>query len=388
MDQKHNCRFTANRPACIRKTIAKVSISIALGALGLSWPSLLANRSAWIETHYSETVYQSIRRVISAVTSLVPISIAELLIYALALLIPALIIWRILQTALRRITFPRLLQTLASVLLAAAIVLNLFYFTWGFNYFREPLSKRMGLNITSRSVDELEDFVLRTAEKARALRASLPEDRNGVFSPVESDQQMINALPEAYAALSARYPVFQADTTRAKRVLWSRGLSWQGIAGIYIGLTAEPNINADQPPLLLFHAAAHEMAHQTGLASENEAEFTAYLACLSSQDPNVQYSGLMNALILAGNALYHADSERYLAATALYGDAIWRDLKDYDAYWSAFKGEIRESADKRNDAYLKHNSQQSGTKSYGESVDLMLAFEAKNIGRNGDQTKS
>ena len=88
----------------------------------------------------------------------------------------------------------------------------------------------------------------------------------------------------------------------------------------------------------------------------------------------------MNALILAGNALYQSDADRYLAAAETYGEAIWRDLEDYDAYWSAFSGEIRESADKRNDAYLKHNSQQSGIKSYGESVDLMLAFEAKNAG--------
>lgn len=380
MDQKLRGRFAADKPTGIRRVVSKGTLAFALGALGLSWPRLLADRSAWIEAHYSETIYQSIRRTISAVTSLVPVSLAELLLYALALLVPALILWRILQTVLHRIAFMRLLQTLASELLAVAVVLNLFYITWGFNYFREPLSERMGLNVTSRSVDELEKFVLKTAGEARALRASLQEDQNGVFSPAETDQQILNALPEAYASLSAQNPVFQADPTRAKRVLWSRGLSWQGIAGIYIGLTAEPNINFDQPPLLLYQAAAHEMAHQTGIASENEAEFTAYLACLSSEDANVRYSGLMNALILAGNALYHADSERYLAATALYGDAIWRDLKDYDAYWSAFSGEIRESADKRNDAYLKHNSQQSGIKSYGESVDLMLAFEAKNAG--------
>ncbi|NCC69807.1 MAG: DUF3810 family protein, partial [Clostridia bacterium] len=156
----------------------------------------------------------------------------------------------------------------------------------------------------------------------------------------------------------------------------STGLSWHGIAGIYIGLTAEPNINADQPPLLLYQAAAHEMSHQTGIASEDEAEFTAYLACLYSSDRNVLYSGLMNALILSGNALYQADSTRYLTAAENYEDALWRDLADYDAYWSAFDGEIRESADKRNDAYLKHNAQESGILSYGETVDLMLAFDA------------
>jgi len=118
------------------------------------------------------------------------------------------------------------------------------------------------------------------------------------------------------------------------------------------------------------------MSHQTGIASEDEAEFTAYLACLYSSDPNVRYSGLVYALIVAGNALFEADSERYLAATSTYGDAIWRDFSAYNDYWDSFDGEVKQSADRRNDAYLKHNSQPAGILSYGESVDLLLAFEA------------
>ena len=360
-----------------RGVVICLALAAALIALGFSWPRILAGNSAWIEAHYSETVYQTIRRAISAVTSLVPFSIAEWILYALAVCIPALLLWRILQLLFRKIGWKLLVKTVASVLLTGAVLLNLFYVTWGFNYFRAPLSTRMGLCINTRSVDELESFVWKTAREAKKLRETLPENDMGVFTPNESSQAILNALPAAYAALNAEHPVFQPDPTRAKKIIWSRGLSWQGIAGIYIGLTAEPNINADQPPLLLYHAAAHEMAHQTGIASENEAEFTAYLACMHASDPCVRYSGLMNALILAGNALYKADSAAYLRITNTYGDAIWRDLEDYDAYWSAFDGEVQESADKRNDAYLKHNSQQSGIQSYGEAVDLMLAYMAQ-----------
>lgn len=380
MSQKRIRIEKNRRTARLGGVVVRFAAAFALASLGLSWPRILVGQSAWVEARYSEQIYQNIRRAISAVTSLVPFSIAELLFYALTIGIPALLLTRAVQLILRKIDWKRLLKTLSSVLLAAAIVLNLFYATWGLNYFREPLAQRMGLELTTRPVDELEAFVLKTAEEAKALRETLREDEDGVFAPLASRQEILIALPEAYASLAKAYSVFEPDPTRAKGILWSRGLSWQGIAGIYIGLTAEPNINADQPPLLLYQAAAHEMAHQTGIASENEAEFTAYLACRSSSDPNVRYSGLMNALILAGNALYRADATRYLAAVEHYGDALWRDLEDYDAYWRAFDGEVRESADKRNDAYLKHNAQQSGILSYGESVDLMLAFNAKQGG--------
>ena len=377
LEMKHNS--VRKKTAPLGETIVRLAIALALALVGFSWPRVLAGQSAWVETHYSETIYQGIRRVLSAITSLAPFSLAELLLYALVIGIPALLVARVIQLLLRTADWKRLLRTVASVLLTGAIILNLFYVTWGFNYFREPLAQRMGLDVSTRPVEELEEFVWNTAKEASVLRETLPEDTKGVFAPEESLQTVLNQLPEAYATLAYAYPTFQPDPTRAKAILWSKGLSWQGIAGIYIGLTAEPNINADQPPLLLYQAAAHEMAHQTGIASENEAEFTAYLACRYSSDPAVRYSGLMNALILAGNALYKADSERYLTATMAYGDAVWRDLEDYDAYWQSFDGEVRESADKRNDVYLKHNSQQSGILSYGDSVDLMLAFVAKYV---------
>ena len=345
--------------------------------LGLNWPRILAGKSAWIEQHYSEGIYVPIRRAISTITSLVPFSVAEWLFYFLIVGISALLLVRLIQLLLRKIKFSRLIRTLASILLASGIVLNLFYVTWGFNYFREPLAQRMELSVTSRSVDELEAFVLKTATEARALRETLHEDGNGVFSPEETKAELFAHLTQAYVSLNNAIPAIPSDPTRAKQIFWSRGLSWQGISGIYIGLTAEPNVNADQPPLLLYQAAAHEMAHQTGIASENEAELTGYLACLYSSDSAIRYSGLAYALIVAGNALYSADSARYLAATETYGDAIWRDFSAYNAYWSTFSGEVRQSADRRNDAYLKHNAQPSGIKSYGEAVDLLLAYDAK-----------
>lgn len=357
--------------------IARFLSAAALLALGLSWPRLLSGKTAWIERVYSEGIYPWIRRLIAAVTRIVPFSIAEFLLYGIVLSVALLLLVRLIQLLVARNGFARLMHSLASILLAGGIVLNLFYLTWGFNYFREPLAQRMELTITSRSVDELEAFVRKTATQARELRATLHENADGVFEPEESTGTLFLSLRNAYATLHDEIPVIPGNPTRAKQIFWSQGLSWQGISGIYIGLTAEPNVNVDQPPLLVYQAAAHEMAHQTGIASENEAELVGYLACIRSSDPNIRYSGLAYALIVAGNALYAADSTRYLAVTDTYGDAIWRDLSAYSVYWKAFSGEIRESADRRNDAYLKHNSQPSGIKSYGEAVDLLLAYEAK-----------
>jgi hypothetical protein len=186
------------------------------------------------------------------------------------------------------------------------------------------------------------------------------------FRAAREQRRAVFEVAAAYTVFR-KHSVLPADETAPNKF---SGRQWALLQGSQasIGLTAEPNVNADQPPLLLFQAAAHEMAHQTGIASENEAELVGYLDCLNTSDPNIRYSGLAYALIVAGNALYDADSTRYLSVTETYGDAIWRDFTAYNDYWDAFSGEVRESADRRNDAYLKHNSQQSGIKSYGEAV--------------------
>ena len=81
------------------------------------------------------------------------------------------------------------------------------------------------------------------------------------------------------------------------------------------------------------------------------------------------------ALILSGNALHEADPARYAVAQSAYCEGLQRDLRAYNAYWDAYEGEIAEASDQLNDSYLKFNAQQSGIRSYGEAVDLLLAWK-------------
>ena len=53
-----------------------------------------------------------------------------------------------------------------------------------------------------------------------------------------------------------------------------------------------------------------------------------------------------------------------------------RDLAHYNAYWDSFEGPVEEAATTLNDNYLKFNQQESGVKSYGMMVDLILAYFA------------
>ncbi|NIR77793.1 MAG: DUF3810 domain-containing protein, partial [Gemmatimonadetes bacterium] len=63
------------------------------------------------------------------------------------------------------------------------------------------------------------------------------------------------------------------------------------IAGVYIPFTGEANVSGAQPDLSFPAVAAHEQAHQRGIARENEATFAGVLAAIHADDPLVRYSG-------------------------------------------------------------------------------------------------
>lgn len=344
--------------------------------LGMLLPRIFSGQTDLME-RYATEIYPIVKDALSAVTSKIPISVAELILYFLCILVPLLLVRAIARLVRKRSSFCAFVNLLLSLAVTAGLVWNLFYVTWGFNYFREPLASRMSLSVQQRPVAELEALTAALAEEASALRATLAEDENGVFIVASGTaQDLFDELPAAYDALAAEEPLLCGTVTPAKGVEWSEGLSWLGISGIYIGLTAEPNVNVHQPPLLQLHAAAHEMAHQLGIASEDAAEFVGYLACMHSDVPEIRYSGFINALIHCGNALRNADMERYAAVCSKYSEAIWRDFAAYNAYWDTYEGKAEEIATQTNDSYLKHNAQPSGVLSYGESVDLLLAYYA------------
>jgi hypothetical protein len=254
------------------------------------------------------------------------------------------------------------------------ILFNAFYFQWGFNYSRPTLGSLLGLNTRPRPEGELEELCYMLADRAIVLRDQVNEDENGIFYLPEGYREHFLRIPEAYRKLGSNIPFFSQKVYPAKSVLNSKGLSYSGISGIYIPFTAEPNVNIDQPPLLLLSSAAHESAHFIGVAREDEANFVAYLACIQSDDPAIEYSGIMLALVNAGNKLNSVDHDAYTELRKYYSEGMTRDISDYKAYWADFEGPVEEAASNLNDSYLKFNGQEDGVKSYGAMVDLLLAY--------------
>ena len=121
---------------------------------------------------------------------------------------------------------------------------------------------------------------------------------------------------------------------------------------------------------------AHEMAHQRGIAREDEANFVAFLVCMESDDEYIRYSALTNMLQYMGNALYSADSSLY---SKLYGsyypDNVKAEFRAYSLFFDKYRDSgVSNVVENVNDTFLGSQGQTHGTKSYGLVVELFTSY--------------
>lgn len=87
---------------------------------------------------------------------------------------------------------------------------------------------------------------------------------------------------------------------RVKQFLCSPLLLRWGVSGVYIPFTGEPNVVIPAAPGLLPAVAAHERAHLSGLAHEDDASFLALLTTWNSARAEVRYSGYLSLWLHLG----------------------------------------------------------------------------------------
>ena len=342
-------------------------VSLALTALAARFPH-------HTEAIYSRGIYPVLAGVFGRVFGFFPFSVAEFLLYAIIVAAVWYFGAQIIGFVQGGERLHRALHLLATIGCIAGVGYFAFTMLTGLNYHRVQFADQSGLAVRPSSVSELGSLYTELVQRANDLRVQVSENDAGVmvFYP-HKVREMAQSAPQGIYRLAQRYPVFAGFTPPPKPVLASRGLSILNTAGIYIPFTFEANFNADMPHMTIPATMLHELAHFKGFMREDEANFIAYLAAREMDCVAFRYSGVILALIYTGNALFAVDREMYFELSAPLHDGILRDFAASRAYWAQFEGPIAEMAVAINDAYLRHNRQEDGVRSYGRMVDLLLA---------------
>jgi len=344
---------------------------IPLGLL-LSYLSTLYPET--VENLYSKGLYRVIVTPLNFISGLFPFSLGELLLVGFIILVIVKLIHFVIQLFKAPSQIKKLLLNfIPNLVVFISVVYFCFVIVWGLNYQRLPFSQIAGLEVKPATVSELADVCENLLEQAKELRKYVSENDEGVMFLPAGKQDALKRAYMGYEKAARLYPELGGKYSRPKGVVLSEIMSYLGLEGIYSIYTGEANVNISMPDITFPFTTCHEMAHQRGFAPEDEANYIAYVACKNHPDVDFQYSGMLYALIYAGNELYRNDPDRYAELRNNYSDGMKRDLAAINSYWKKYETPVQDFSSSVNDTYLKANRQEDGVKSYGRMVDLLIA---------------
>ena len=323
--------------------------------------------SDWFNQHVSH----HLRKLLALLGAWIPFSLAELLI----LCVPLLFVLILVIGSRRFCDSNRSALVYIGILFSSICVIGIL-FVWNFaaGYYGSRLDEKLELERQKSSADDL----YQTAELIRTEMNKLSQEivflEDGTSLMPYSYNEMNDKLIEAYDSFCQSHDFMKTFYSRVKPVMLSEPMSYTHITGVYTFFTGEANINVNFPDYTVVYTAAHELAHQRGVARENEANFVAFLVCSRSEDDYVRYCAYLNMYEYVASALASADPSLYSSAYSTLPTSVRAELDAYSRFYEKYRNSAAsEVSGAVNNAVLIINGTE-GTKSYGMVVDLAVAY--------------
>lgn len=357
-------RKTVKLPVFCKVIYGLAAVCLILYFLFVRIPSFADWFNRWISS--------AGRRILSFFTVLLPFSVAELLFLFLPVFL-GIVIYRVIRIHSKSAAAVRVFFGRVAALICFVAILFVLCFAPG--YYGSTLDKKLGLERAPVGAGELYQTALILTEKLNDLADGLTTlDSGSTIMPY--------TIAELNRKLAAAYENYTVDKSfpdhfysRVKPLMISKLFSYAHITGVYTFFTGEANINVDFPDYCVPFTAAHELAHQRGVAREDEANFIAFLVCYCSDDAYLQYSGYLNLYEYVSNALYSADYELWKTAWANLDERVKSEERAYAVFFEQYRDNVIGTASEQvNDFYLRSQGAAAGTRSYNLVVDLAVAF--------------
>ena len=347
---------------------SKIAFICAGASVLLFFGFILSERFADFFNRYVSSVF---RALLANITDILPFSLAEWIL----IMLPVALVF-VLMYAFRYFSdsWHDTLIFCAAILSVFALLFSCFTLTFAAAYRGSRLDKKLGIERRDVSAEELYECALILAERVNEQSALVAFEYGGFSLMPYGYGEMNDELIEAYGKAADKYDFLQRLDSDLKPVMLSELMSYTHITGVYSFFTGEANINVAFPDYTIPYTAAHELAHQRGIAREDEANFMAFLVCLESDDPYIRYSAYLNLYEYVANALYSASptlwSEVHSTLTASVKYEMRAYSEFYDKYRDSVAGDVSEVV---NNTFLTIQGTE-GTRSYGMVVDLAVAY--------------
>jgi len=341
----------------------------------------------WVSLHIAAPV----RTFLGIVTSIFPFSVMEVLFTVAGIWLIYYIVKTIKLTIRERgARIKTLSKRLIFIAVLAFYVWGSFCWLWNSGYFARSFAERNNIVPQGANAAELIELTQMFARRANELAPLMTRDEDDRFN--EDRREMFAVSTEIFDGIAAEFPELGGRVFRPKPMyMYSWLMSRTGYTGIYFALTGESNININAPGVSIPATIAHEIAHQLGVFTEDEANFVAIIACIRSGNIVYEYSGLFLGLSHLLTALRDADYQAWLDVWDSFVPELRQDFRDAREFWdsqrtvdtgigvldtilNALNETVYDAVNTVYDGFLRVHNQELGLQSYGACVDLLIAY--------------
>ena len=237
----------------------------------------------WIEVHYSNGAYPIIDRAVRTITGPIPLCVGDVLflVTVVSLVRYWIVAWRGSRGARARTFGVVVLRTVA----VACAIFVWFDLSWAYNYARVPLSEKVAVHDERTDEDSVAAFADRASDRLSQLADAAHRER-------VDDANFARRLQPTFDATIARLGDRATfPPPRVKPTFFQPMMALSASNGFTDPWTHEVNLDATAYPYERPAIYAHEWAHIAGFADESEANFISVIACTTSHDALLAYSG-------------------------------------------------------------------------------------------------
>jgi hypothetical protein len=246
----------------------------------------------------------------------------------------------------------------------------LFYWTWGLNYKNHPLRDHLILPKTNLDTTQVYEEAMYIMDILKPLRNSISGDTSFIqqkYYPMDTEDQLRKSLVEILAG----WNLPTAGKVRVRTLKPDGILLRFSTAGIYIPFLFEGHIDDGLAYVHRPFVMAHEMAHGYGITDEGDCNFIAVLVCANSDDPYIQYSGLLAYWRYLANSLVNVALHSGSIVINARSKSIENDIIHLKERVNSYPDLIPKYRDIIYDTYLKSHGVSGGLSSYGTVVNMM-----------------
>lgn len=260
-----------------------------------------------------------------------------------------------------------LLYTVLKLLSSVAGIYLFFMIGWGGNYFKKPLAEEWKLDYSTWSDTTMVQFDRYLLTKVNA------------YAPYYHDYSFDKIRHKAKDLYITQTDCYRnGKGLNVKSSLFGNLLQYMGVQGYYNPFTGEAQVNSNEPAFMLPYTVCHELAHQSGVGAEDDANLLAYTVSMASGDSTFLYSAYFNLWLythmqvrMRDTVTANAIRKELNPITLAHIDTLKKLRKKYRSVLGRYTGDIYNE-------YLKLNHQHDGIESYDKVTVSAWAWEQAN----------